>query len=71
MKDESFLFLSCECSSCFIGQIGWGLCVPFWCCLDRGEGGNSNYTEVLNLEWSVDLGSFQLFRLEAPEEAEL
>lgn len=22
MKDESFLFLSCECSSCFVGQIG-------------------------------------------------
>lgn len=50
MKDESFLFLSCECSSCFMGQIGWVLCVPFRCCLYPGEGGNSNFTEVLNLE---------------------
>lgn len=39
MKDESFLFLSCECSSCFMGQIGWFLCVPFQCCLYLGEWG--------------------------------
>lgn len=53
MKDESFLFLSCECSSCFIGQIGWVLCVPFWCCLYRGERGRREQQLhwVLNLEW--------------------
>lgn len=50
MKDESFLFLSCECSSCFMGQIGWFLCVPFQCCLYLGEGGNSDFTEMLNLK---------------------
>lgn len=75
MKHESFLFLSCECSSCFMGQIGWVLCVPFWCCLYHGEGGKSTFTEVLNLEWlEVSMciwGSFQLFRLKTPEEAEL
>lgn len=76
MKDESFLFLSCECSSCFIGQIGWVLCVPFWCCLSCGERGRREQ----QLHWGakfgvvrsedVYLGSFQLFRLKAPEEAE-
>ena len=39
MKDESFLFLSCECSSCFTGQIGWFLCVPFQYNLYPGERG--------------------------------
>lgn len=50
---------------------------PFWCCLYRGEGGRreeklhcSAKFRVVRSE-DVYLGSFQLFTLKAPEEAEL